>query len=81
MIMRKQGNRFCVVKESGSTVPGGCHPTQKEAQAHMRALQANVDDADEKKSAGRKVQKAVKSHTSQISGAKSREPNYIWKGR
>lgn len=79
--MRKQGNRFCVVKKSGSTVPGGCHPTQGEAQQHMRALQANVGDADDKKSNGRKVEKVVKSHESKILGSKSRETDYIWKGR
>lgn len=81
--MRKQGNQYCVVKESGSTVPGGCHRTQKEAQEHMRALQANVGDADDKKSKGRKVKKAVKDHrsTSGVQPDGTKKTDYVWKGR
>lgn len=79
--MRLQGNRYCVVKPSGTTVPGGCHSTQEEAQTHMRALQANVHDADDKRSEGRKVEKTVKSHESHIRGSIPREPDYTWKGR
>jgi hypothetical protein len=34
---------YCVVnKETGKKVPGGCHPTKKEAQAQLRALYANA---------------------------------------
>ena len=43
----KQNNQFCIVKEgSGEVVK--CHPTEKEAQAHMDALYANVEDAARK---------------------------------
>lgn len=40
----------CVHKQNGDgsageTVPGGCHDTEEEAKAHMRALYANVKDS------------------------------------
>lgn len=36
----------CVVhSDTGKPVPGGCHDTYREALAHLRALEANVDDA------------------------------------
>lgn len=41
----------CVVKDDGTEVPGGCHPTHEEAVAHLAALQANVPDAQPKESA------------------------------
>jgi len=45
--IRKQEDEFCVVEgtkeEPGEVVK--CHPTRKEAEAHMRALYANVEDA------------------------------------
>ena len=45
--IEKQNDQFCVVKETtGATVK--CHPTQKEAEDHMAALYANVEDAARK---------------------------------
>ncbi len=45
--IEKQGNQFCVVKkDGGETVK--CHMTEKDAQAHMEALYANVEDAARK---------------------------------
>ena len=81
--MRKQGNRYCVVKKGGNTVPGGCHPTQEEAQDHMRALYANVNDTSDKKSEGKKVKKSVKSHrsTSGVQSDGTKKTDYVWKGR
>jgi len=43
----QDGNRFCVHKlnpdgSRGKLVPGGCHDTSSQAQAHKRALYANV---------------------------------------
>ena len=35
----------CVVKESGESIPGGCHKTHDEAVSHLRALEANVKDS------------------------------------
>lgn len=38
-----RGGDFLVVKaHSGKVVPGGRHPTRKQALAHFRALEANV---------------------------------------
>lgn len=31
--------------DTGKPVPGGCHETRAEAQAHMAALQSNVPEA------------------------------------
>jgi hypothetical protein len=39
----KQGKRHCVVKADGKTVK--CHDSEAQAQAHMKALYANVPDA------------------------------------
>jgi hypothetical protein len=37
----------CVHKKGSDTpIPGGCHKTHEEAIAHLRALMANVSDAD-----------------------------------
>jgi len=85
-IISKQGNRFCVKKKDGGNVPGGCHPTQEEAQKHMRALYANVNDATEKKAKGKEVSKSVKSHgdhrsTSGVQPNGSKKTDYTWKGR
>ena len=45
--IRKRGKQHEVYNQStGATVPGGAHPSYGAAQAHMRALYANVDDAD-----------------------------------
>lgn len=46
----QNGDRYCVHKKMadgsmGAEVPGGCHPTMEEAQRHMRALYANMDQA------------------------------------
>lgn len=42
--IEKRGNQYCVVKKSsGETVK--CHPTREKAEAHLRALYANVEDA------------------------------------
>jgi HK97 family phage prohead protease len=42
----EQGDEYCVVNsETGKTVPGGCHSTRADANDHMRALYANVEDA------------------------------------
>jgi len=38
--IEKQGDEWCVVKEKGGKSMG-CHPTEKEAQAQMRALYAS----------------------------------------
>lgn len=39
----QMGNRYCVIKDSGKVVK--CHPTKEQAEAHLRALYANVKDA------------------------------------
>lgn len=36
---------WAVLGPDGKPVPGGCHPTQAKAQAHLGALQSNVPDA------------------------------------
>ena len=41
--IEKRGNQYCVVKKSGETVK--CHSTREKAEAHLRALYANVEDA------------------------------------
>ena len=82
--IRKQGNRYCVYnKDSSKTVPGGCHSAEAQAKAHMKALYANVDDADAKKSEGKRVSTAAKSHDSadQQKGSTVRVTDYRWKGR
>lgn len=39
--LARQGSQWCVVKDGETQpVPGGCHPTQSDATAHMRALYA-----------------------------------------
>jgi HK97 family phage prohead protease len=44
--VRKNGNQYCVYNsDTGKKVPGGCHDTRSEANDHMRALYANVEDA------------------------------------
>ena len=82
--IREQGNRFCVVKrDTGETVPGGCHPTMKEAQAHLGALESNVSDAKKRKSESKKKSKKLKSSNNpdkQRAAARS-GVDYNWKGR
>src|ERR1700745_666925 len=40
--IKKQSNKFCVVKEGEtSPVPGGCHSDRKSAVAHLQALYAS----------------------------------------
>lgn len=40
------GKPYGVINENtGKVVPGGCHETKDKAEAHMRALYANVEDA------------------------------------
>lgn len=40
--VQKDGDQYCVIKkDTGERVPGGCHPTQAEAENHMRAILAN----------------------------------------
>lgn len=42
----KRGSEYCVVnKDTGETVPGGCHASEDKANRHVRALYANVEDA------------------------------------
>jgi hypothetical protein len=44
--VRKSGDKWETFnKETGETVPGGSHDSEDEAQAHMRALYANVEDS------------------------------------
>jgi 8-oxo-dGTP pyrophosphatase MutT (NUDIX family) len=43
--LQKSGDKFCVVKTDGSSVPGGCHAKRADAVAHLQALYANVKDA------------------------------------
>ena len=43
----KQGDKHCVVKKGGGKVVK-CHMTEKDAQDHMAALYANVEDAARK---------------------------------
>jgi hypothetical protein len=41
----KRGSKWCVVKkQTGETIPGGCHDSKPEAEAQMRALYANVKE-------------------------------------
>lgn len=81
--IRKQGNQHCVYnKDTSKTVPGGCHSAEGQAEAHMRALYANVDDASQKKSEGQRVRKAVKGHNSpDAQRASAKATDYTWKGR
>jgi len=81
--IRKQGNRYCVVKSTGSSVPGGCHPTMKKAQAHLGALESNVGDAKDKKDQAKKVEKPVKDYKSKDASRASaqRGIDYEWKSR
>jgi hypothetical protein len=45
--MHNQGHRWVVTNQkTGQMVPGGDHPTREQALKHMRALYANVKDAD-----------------------------------
>lgn len=37
----RQDGQFCVAKENGKVISGGCHDTRKKALAHLRALYAN----------------------------------------
>ena len=43
--VRKRKSKYCVEKIDGTSVPGGCHDTQEEANAHQRALYANEKKA------------------------------------
>lgn len=43
--IEKRGDEFEVLDASGKLVPGGKHPTRKQATDHLRALYANVEDA------------------------------------
>lgn len=84
--IRSQGNKKCVYnKDTGKTVPGGCHSTMKKAQAHLGALESNVSDAKKKKKSGKKVKSSsstrkYNSNDEQKSSAK-KAINYKWKGR
>src|SRR5215471_21028243 len=42
--IRQQGSRFCVFTK-GTDHNHGCHPTREKAMAQMRALYANVPEA------------------------------------
>lgn len=45
--IKKKGSDFAVIKTAdGSTVPGGRHLTQEKAEAHLKALFANVKSTD-----------------------------------
>jgi hypothetical protein len=45
--LKKKGGKFAVVKkDSGETVPGGLHTTKEKAEAHLKALFANVKSTD-----------------------------------
>jgi len=80
--IKKQGNRYCVRKKSGGNVPGGCHATQDEAQRHMRALYASVNDATDKRAEGAKIQKAARTNSGNSGGSSEpKDTDYIWKGR
>lgn len=47
--LRRHGNQWCVHKQdTGEKVLGGCHGSRAEAVDHMRALYANVPDAEKK---------------------------------
>jgi len=47
--IEEKGDEYCVIKEdTGEEVK--CHPTMKEAQAHLAALKINVEEAEEKES-------------------------------
>jgi hypothetical protein len=44
--VKKNGSQYCVYKKGASSpIPGGCHDTKKEAEAHKRALYANTEDS------------------------------------
>lgn len=45
--VQKQDGEFCVVGPDGKVVKGGRHKTKSEADAHMKALMANVKEATE----------------------------------
>ena len=84
--IRSQGNQKCVYnKNTGKTVPGGCHPTMGKAQKHLAALEANVDDAKEKKSKGKKVDSSNTTRkynsTDNQRAAAKKGIDYRWKGR
>ncbi len=51
-VIREQDSQYCVhqwnpdIEDSvGELIPGGCHPTQAEAEAHVAAIMANEDSA------------------------------------
>lgn len=44
--VEKQNDKYCVVEPDGSVVK--CHDTEKQAEAHSRAINANVGDKGEK---------------------------------
>ena len=81
--IRKQGNRFCVYKETnGKTVPGGCHGTRAEAEKHQAALYANVGDANErKKNSDDKSSKSAGSSSHRQRTAMLASERYTWRGR
>lgn len=41
--VNKRGSQYCVMKADGTMVK--CHPSQEKANAHLKALEANVEDA------------------------------------
>lgn len=42
----QRNSEHCVInKDTGETVPGGCHASASKANRHLRALYANVEDA------------------------------------
>ncbi len=44
--IEKKGSKYCVVKaDTGEVVPGGDHPSEPKAKAHLAALEANVPEA------------------------------------
>lgn len=44
-IVRRR-SQYCVIKlDTGGSVPGGCHVRRQDAVSHLRALEANVEDA------------------------------------
>ncbi len=42
--VQKMDDKWCVVEPDGSTVAGGCHPTENEAADHAAAINANTKD-------------------------------------
>ena len=81
--LRDQGTQTCVFNvDSGKTVPGGCHPTRKEAIAHMQALNINVHNLPVKKKSAesQKREKKGNPHNSKQRSGNSK-PDYKWSCR